>query len=313
MSDVMVFDKGLYKRFFDLVGSPEEGAGTGGSRRISQSKAAQAMGYSASVISSYKNHAYNGNVKVLEERMEAWLNREARRLSRIDVPVTETTTMEQVRRAIAVAQDEASIAVIIGDAGYGKTTALRQYAKESFSALLVDVDPSFSKAVLMSEIAHALGVEDKGGTTAVITRVIAALKDRDAVLIIDEADYLSDGSLELIRRIINDKANTGVVLVGLPTLEYKLRNLRNDHEQLLSRVGVMVKLGTLKKADAEKILSGIWTDLPRETVDAFIKGAGGSTRTLVKLMGRAHQLMELNRLDRPDMETVANAAELLMG
>jgi DNA transposition AAA+ family ATPase len=312
MSDVMHFDEDLYKRFFEIVGSPEEGTDAGGVRRISQSKAAQAMGYSAGVISAYKNHAYNGNVKVLEERIDAWLKREARRLARIDVPTAETAVMEQVRRAITIAQDDAAIAIIIGEAGSGKTTALRQYAKESYSALLIDVDPSFSQVVLMNEIARALGVEDKGGTNAVISRIIEALKDRDAVLIIDEADYLSDSSLELVRRIINDKARTGVVLVGLPTLEYKIRNLRNDHEQLRSRVGVMVKLGKLKKSDAEKILAGVWTDLSKETVDAFIKGANGSTRTLVKLMGRAHQLMGINRLEKPDTEIIAAAGELLM-
>jgi DNA transposition AAA+ family ATPase len=306
MSDTMNFDEDLHKRFFEIVGSPEEG------KRISQSKAAQAMGYSAGVVSAYKNHAYNGNVKVLEERIAAWLKREARRLSRMEVPTAETVTMEQVRRAVTIAQDEADIAVIIGEAGTGKTTALRQYAKESYSALLIDVDPSFSKVVLMNEIAHALGVEDKGGMNAVIDRVIEALKDRDAVLIIDEADYLSDGSLELVRRIVNDKAHTGVVLVGLPTLEYKIRNLRNDHEQLISRVGVMVKLNRLKKADAEKILAGVWTDLSRETVDAFMKGANGSTRTLVKLMGRVHQLMGINRLEKPDADVIAAAGELLM-
>jgi DNA transposition AAA+ family ATPase len=300
------YGEDLYNRFVAIVGSPEEG------KRISQNKAAQAMGYSAGVVSAYKNHAYNGNVAVLEEKIAAWLKREDRRLSRMDVPITETTTMEQVRRAVAIAQDEADIAVIIGEAGTGKTTALRQYAKESYSALLIDVDPSFSKVVMMNEIARALGVEDKGGMNAVIERVIEALKDRDAVLIIDEADYLSDGSLELVRRIINDKAHTGVVLVGLPTLEYKIRNLRNDHEQLISRVGVMVKLGTLKRADAEKIIAGVWRDLPKETVDAFIKGAGGSTRTLAKLMGRVHQLMGINRAERPDTEIITAAGELLM-
>jgi DNA transposition AAA+ family ATPase len=102
------------------------------------------------------------------------------------------------------------------------------------------------------------------------------------------------------------------VLVGLPTLEYKIRNLRNNHEQLISRVGVMVKLGRLKKADAEKILAGVWTDLSKEAVDAFVKGAGGSTRTLVKLMGRVHQLMGINRLEKPDAEIIAAAGELLM-
>jgi DNA transposition AAA+ family ATPase len=53
----------------------------------------------------------------------------------------------------------------------------------------------------------------------------------------DEADYLSDGSLELVRRVINDKAQTGVAPAGLPRLKYKLENLRNDHQQLPSRVG----------------------------------------------------------------------------
>jgi DNA transposition AAA+ family ATPase len=223
MSDVMSFDEGLYKKFFDIVGSPEEG------KRVSQSKAAQAMGYSAGVVSAYKNHAYNGNVKVLEERIDEWLKREARRLARIEVPTAETAVMEQVRRAVIIAQDEAEIAVVIGDAGTGKTTAIRQYAKENHAALIIDVDPGFSKIVLMNEIARALGVETRGGMNA---GVIDALKDRDAVLIIDEADYLSESSLELVRRVINDKARTGMVLVGLHTLEYKIRNLRNNHEQL---------------------------------------------------------------------------------
>jgi DNA transposition AAA+ family ATPase len=304
MSDV--FDEGLYKQFFDIVGSPEEG------KRISQAKAAQALGYSGGVISAYKSRTYNGNTKALEEKIGAWLKREARRLERMEVPTAETATMEQVRRAVTIAQDEADIAVIIGEAGTGKTTALRQYAKESHSALLVEVDPSFSKVTLINAIAHALGVEDKGGMNAVVERVVEALKGRDAVLIIDEADYLSDSSLELVRRIINDKARTGVVLAGLPRLEYKIRNLRNDHEQLASRIGVFMKLGRLKKADAEKIISGVWSDLSGETLDALIKTANGSARTLVKLMGRVHQTMGINRAENPDADIIATAAELLM-
>jgi DNA transposition AAA+ family ATPase len=305
MSEVM-FDEGLYKRFFDVVGPPEEG------KRISQNKAAAALGYSSAVISAYKNRNYSGNVKALEEKIGAWIKREDRRLTRVEIPTADTSTMEQVRRAITIAQDETDIAVIIGEAGTGKTTALRQYEKESHSTLLIEVDPSFSKVTLITEIARTLGVEDKGGMNAVVERVIEALKDRDAVLIIDEADYLSDSSLELVRRVINDKARTGVVLVGLPRLEYKIRNLRNDHEQLASRIGVLVKLGKLKKADAEKIITGVWTDLPKGIIEAFVKTANGSTRTLVKLMGRVHQLMGINRIEKPDAEIITAAGELLM-
>ena len=304
MSDV--FDGELYRKFFDIVGSPEEG------KRISQTKAAQALGYSGGVISAYKGRTYNGDVKTLEKKIDAWLKREERRLDRLEVPVAETTALEKVRRAITIAQDEADIAVIIGEAGTGKTTALRQYEKENLSALLIEVDPSFSQVTLMNEIARALGVEAKGGQNAVVERVIEALTGRDAVLVIDEADYLSDSSLELLRRVINDKSKTGVVLVGLPRLEFKIRNLRNDHQQLQSRIGVMVKLGKLKKADADKIVAGVWKDIPKETMDAFVQTANGSTRTLVKLMGRVHQIMGLNRAESPDAEIIAEAGELLM-
>jgi DNA transposition AAA+ family ATPase len=302
----MDVNEGLYKRFFDLVGNPEEG------KRISQAKAAQAIGYSSGVISAYKSRGYNGSVKALEEKIEAWLKREARRLARMEVPTAETSTVDQIRRAITIAQDDADIAVIVGDAGTGKTTALRRYQAESHSAFLVEVDASFTKNVLMSEIARVVGVEQKGGMTAVIGRIVEALRERDSVLIIDQADYLSDGSLELVRRIINDKAQTGVVLAGLPRLEYKLRNLRNDHEQLASRVGVLLKVDRMKKADAVKILNSVWKDLARETVETFTGIANGSVRTLVKLIGRTHQLMGINRIDRPDTEVVTAAGELLM-
>jgi DNA transposition AAA+ family ATPase len=230
----------------------------------------------------------------------------------LDVPVAETSTLEKIRRAITIAQDEGDIAVIVGESGSGKTTALRQYAMESHSAILIEVDPSFSQVTLMNEIARALGVEAKGGQNAVTERIIETLTGRDAVLLVDEADYLSDSSLELLRRVINDKSHTGVVLVGLPRLEFKIRNLRNDHQQLQSRIGVLIKIGTLKKTDASNILTGVWKGIPKQVIDSFIETAKGSTRTLVKLMGRVHQIMGLNKADMPGTEIIAEAGELLM-
>jgi DNA transposition AAA+ family ATPase len=303
MSDI--YDEELHRKFFDVVGSSEEG------KRFSQSKAALAVGCSSAVISAYKNRTYSGNVKAIEEKIDAWLKRVARRSDRLEIPVAETSALKKMRKAIAMAQDEADIAVITGEAGSGKTTAMRQYEKESHSALFIEVDPSFSKVTLINEIAHALGVEDKGGMNNVMKRVIEALKNRDAVLIIDEADYLSDSSLELVRRI-NDKAHTGVVLAGLPRLEYKIRNIRNDHQQLASRVGVIVKLDKLKKADAEKIISTIWKDIQQPVANAFIEVAGGSVRTLTKLMSRVHQFLVINHVSAPNAEIIAEAGELLM-
>ena len=112
--------------------------------------------------------------------------------------------------------------------------------------------------------------------------------------------------------MINDKAETGVVLCGLPRLKYKLENLRNDHQQLTSRVGVLLEVKRLGKPDVAKIIGGVWRDLGKETLDAFIKTANGSARTLVKLMCRVHQVMSINRIEAPDAEVITAAGEMLM-
>jgi hypothetical protein len=61
-----------------------------------------------------------------------------------------------------------------------------------------------------------------------------------------------------------------------------------------------------------KIIEGVWKGLPRETVDAFFKAAKGSARTLVKLMGRVHQTMAINRIDTPNAEVIEAAGAMIM-
>jgi DNA transposition AAA+ family ATPase len=264
------------------------------------------------VVSAYKSRTYSGNVKAFEKEVDGWLKREARRVAKLDVPTMETAAMDSIRKAVTMAHDDREIAVIVGDSGTGKTTALRACAAESHNAILIEVDSSFTKNVLITEIARAVGVEFTGSITAVIARIVEALRGSDTVVMIDEADYLSDGSLELVRRVINDKAETGVVLCGLPRLKYKLENLRNDHQQLTGRVGVLLEVKRLGKSDAVKIIEGVWLGLAKETVEAFVKTARGSARTLVKLIRRVHQTMVINHVDTPDAEVIEAAGAMLM-
>jgi hypothetical protein len=81
---------------------------------------------------------------------------------------------------------------------------------------------------------------------------------------------------------------------------------------LTSRVGVLLEVKRLGKPDAVKIIEGVWRGLAKEAVEAFIKTANGSVRTLVKLIGRVHQVMTINRLETPDAEVIAAAGEMLI-
>jgi DNA transposition AAA+ family ATPase len=296
----------VYRRFFELVGSPEEG------KKVSQSRAAQALGVSAALISAYKSKTYNGNIESLEEKINGWLTVEAHRMENLHVPIVDTIVAQQIFRALAIVHEERCIGVIVGEAGIGKTTSVHRYMEKNPSAILIEVDQNFTKRTLVLAIAGAVGVDTKGGVAAICTRIIEVLRNRDTLLIFDEAEYMPDICLELVRRVINDKANTGVVFVGMKALEYKLRNLQRDHRQLLSRVGAFLKLDTLGKQDALKILSAIWQDLSKEVVDAFVKAANGSVRVLTILMNRVHQTVNINRLEAPTVEAILRASESIM-
>jgi DNA transposition AAA+ family ATPase len=296
-------DDELYRQFFEIVG---EG------KRLSQSKAAREMGVSPSLISFYKSRTYNASITVIEDKIKAFLVREKRRISKVSIPIVETTTIENIRQAVEMAHDYKDITVITGDAGTGKTTAIRQYVEESHAAVAVYVYQGMTQQKLIIEIARSIGVYQKGVKSVLIERIVEELKGRDMVLIIDQADYLTDASLELLRCIIVDMAEVGLVLVGMPRLKMYLENLRNDHEQLLSRVGTFLRVERMKAADAAKIIQSVWQSASQEVINALTKPANGNVRTLVNLIERVHRIMAINNLETPIFEAVSDACELVI-
>jgi DNA transposition AAA+ family ATPase len=305
MSDEIKINEELYQQFFGIVG---EG------KRISQANAAKKLGLSPCGISLYKNKTYNGNVTTLEEKIQAFLKREEWRESdTIAIPIVETTTIDNIRTAVEMAYDYRDIAVIVGPAGTGKTTAIKQYEAENpGSAVVVYVHQGITPYRLLVTIAEAIGVYGKGSKSVLVNRIVDELRGRSMVLIIDQADYLPDRALELLRCITVDMAEVGLVLVGLPKLKTQLRNLHNDHEQLLSRVGTFLEIDRMRDSDAEKIIRGVWESAAAEVITGIIKAASGSTRKLIKLIERTHRIMVVYRQKMPTYDIVTSAKDLLM-
>jgi hypothetical protein len=58
----------------------------------------------------------------------------------------------------------------------------------------------------------------------------------------------------------------GLVLVGLPRLKMQLENLRNEHEQRLSRVGTFLKVNRMKAEDGQRLLKASGNPHPRRSL-----------------------------------------------
>jgi general secretion pathway protein A len=146
---------------------------------------------------------------------------------------------------------------LTGEVGAGKTTLCRalldQLGKNCSTALILN--PVLSAEYLIKAIAMEFGLQVKGldglETLAAINMFLLheAELGRDCVLIIDEAQDLTDELLEQVRLLSNletdDRKLLQIVLMGQPELRDRLNDPRL--RQLRQRITVRYHLSSLKQ------------------------------------------------------------------
>jgi len=291
------------------------------SRGISQNEAAKSIGYSASVLSALRQDKYKGNSDEAWGRIADWLERERSRISLLDTPIVETSVLKRIMGACDIALEEKDIAVIVGYAGNGKTFALEEYVRRHPGTVYYLAAAKYTtQHVLTLRLAETLGLSLKGNAADITARIIAFLASRDALIIIDQADDLSDGALEYLRQVVFDDGRSGLVLAGLPKLSGQIQNARNDHDQLLSRVGLYVRLPSVELDDMRKIVRCVWPAIEEEVEGSLLTESclrlrsevRPSLRRLSKIMKRAHRVIHKNKLALPTVEVVKESAQYIM-
>ena len=281
---------------------------------LSQAQAAREINYSSPVLSAYRAGTYRGDIAKLEDAIIQWLARQAKARERKRVPVVETDDLRRIYNAIQIAHAEKDIALIISDAGSGKSTAAAWYAKHNEkSVVLINVVSGMNRRLLVHEIARQLSIDImKVSFNTLVKNVSDMLFERDMVVILDEADYLRADALEFTRRLVYDLGQSGLVLIGLPRLKYQIQNLRNDHRQLESRIGVCLHLSGLSRVDAALIAASVWPKIDKKIVDAVYSVSKSDVRQFTKIIERMQQTMAINNVAEPDVDIVESAAALIM-
>jgi len=149
---------------------------------------------------------------------------------------------------------------LTGEIGAGKTTlcrALLEQLDSRFSTALI-LNPALNANELMKAIATEFGLEVKGfdrlETVAAISNfLLKQIKDgKETVLIIDEAQNLTEDLLEQVRLLSNietdDRKLLQIVLMGQPELRHRLNSPRL--QQLRQRITVRYHLMPLTRFEA---------------------------------------------------------------
>lgn len=282
-------------------------------KKWTQEKIGRAIDRSGSVISMYLQGAYSGDLKDLETRLRGFLEKlsakEAVHGRQVPfVPIFNWNAFQDIARLCHL---ENELGVIVGEAGTSKTTSAKEYARlNPGQVIYIEADLSYSARVLFLLLCELLDLSTEGNINALVNRVIKRLKGSSRMIIIDQAEYLPFRALDLIRTVY-DKAEVGVLLVGLPRLEHNLSKSKGSHAQLYSRVAAFYRLrAELSLQDAQAIvksrLGGSVDPVP------FHSACNGNTRALDKLIRRSKWIAENNKIDITEA-VVRKAYGMLMG
>ncbi|MCU7494735.1 MAG: AAA family ATPase [Ignavibacteria bacterium] len=278
---------------------------------LSQSEIARSIGVSSTTISQWINNIYAGNVAKIDDKVKTFLELQKERLSspKGEVQFINTSNVKKGFETAKICHLDGEIGVLYGEAGCGKTTLLKEYARHYNNVILIEADLGFTTKILFRKLHRELGMDGLGCIHDMFEDVTARLKNSGRLIIIDEAEHLPYRALELLRRVY-DKAHVGVLLAGMPRLISNLRGKKGEYAQLYSRVGIATRLDSLKHQDTEAIVksvlpssNGIWKE--------FHEYSGGNTRILCKMLLRSRRLAQINECD-VTKEIVKKTAEMLI-
>lgn len=215
---------------------------------------AKATGIAQGTISQFGSpKGYNGKELPIAEKVERYRQSLAQQAN-LDAEVPDvpaffsTDTTDQLERMLGFAQRGHMVAAAL-EAGCSKTTAAKHYAELFPNVIYVEVRKSASAPNnLLKLILAALGVRGaSGGTFDMSQQVCAQLKKMTKpLLVIDEAQHLTEASLEEIRSW-NDDIDVGIALFGNIGVLQKL----SRYAQLYSRLSLKLQRRCPLPSDVE--------------------------------------------------------------
>ncbi|MCC5912212.1 MAG: AAA family ATPase [Clostridiaceae bacterium] len=206
----------------------------------SQTEVARSIGISPASLSQFLSGSYKGDSVGIAQKVEMYLQQEAFKMNLPKMPTfTMTETAQKIWYAARYAHANSDISLVYGEAGLGKTIALKEYTKQHVGVVYVEARScDRSTKGICERILKTIGKKVAGTDRVLVDTIIETLRDSGRLLIIDEAQHLSLKAIESIRSF-NDDGNIGILFSGNPTIYDRMYGRGEAHfAQLFSRIGI---------------------------------------------------------------------------
>lgn len=249
-------------------------------KKLSQNKWATMAGVSTATVSNVLAGKWDGLSPKMWNKLAAYVG-----LNTSGWNMAETADYMRIGTWLDVAQKNGITIAMAGEAGSGKTAAMRTYSSKTKDVYYLECSEHWTQKLFMQKLYQSLGLDPEDFTAVLLAeRIISELRKKDQPLVIlDEFDKLKDSQMLFFITLYNELDGVcGFFISGAPYLERYVercakRNKRGFRE-IYSRMGqrFLPVLGVQKK-DIDKVCkaNGVHDQLD---INAVFNGSGGDLR-----------------------------------
>ena len=237
----------------------------------SQRAIAKELGISDGLVSAFLSGSYKTPHTIIPKVENLTRVKEKRRVAPEEPGFAETTVAKAVMEAISYCHLQGKVAVVYGDAGTGKTMAVREYLRGNSLAIGFTASPAYASITGINDLlVKHLGAKERVARK-IYAEAVEKLRGSGRVLVVDEAQHLTVRTLDYLR-CISDESGVGLALVGNYEVYTKMKGSGEAaFAQLFSRIGMrrQVLTGSICRKDVELVFREAFLD--GESVDLLLR------------------------------------------
>lgn len=192
------------------------------------------------------------------------------------------------------------MALVYGAFGLGKSQTIMWWVTNN-DAIYVRCNHNISPRWLLSEIVKELDEVPCYTSQRLFGQIEEKLKYNPKILVVDEIDYLFSNkhTIETLRDI-HDKLGIPVLLVGMELADKKLQKYGHINDRIFAKL----KFEKLSKEDFKEIIETLSEVNFCDKAIKYITNRNLQFRQLVKVITKAEQLANTNKLDEISEEII---------
>ncbi len=276
-----------------------------------QSWLAMNIGVSNAQISTFLAGSYKGNVQNLELKLKNFMENfipNEDKSQEVEFFIENKNT-SYINHIIRKAVEQVSLSVITGNAGFGKTTAIKRFIKNRPEAIFIKANNQYTSKDFLEILCNELNIKIESRGSEMFRSVISTLSKTNKFIVIDEAEWLKDKTLDMIRNIW-EESQTPIILAGTLHLKQNLKGTKGELDYVDSRIRGRYTLESLSDEDIVKVCS--YYSVSKDGIEKVKTLANGNFRLTTFLLEESKDLALGLGLKNITGEVIKEASKMIL-